>query len=74
MYPITEKAKDAGKNTIKNILHNEFDKNLINKPTSTKQKQNTHADLQHKEKQGGLSLHRVAKKLEKLRNFFRSCN
>jgi hypothetical protein len=32
-YPITEKAKDAEKNTMKNILHsNEYDKNLISKP------------------------------------------
>jgi hypothetical protein len=31
-YPITEKAKDAEKNTVRNILHNnEYDKNLISK-------------------------------------------
>jgi hypothetical protein len=32
-YSITEKAKDAEKNTIRNILHNnEYDKNLISNP------------------------------------------
>jgi hypothetical protein len=32
-YPITEKAKDAEKNSTKNILHNnECDTNLIRKP------------------------------------------
>jgi hypothetical protein len=44
MYPITDKAKDAEKNTTKNILHNnEYDTNLIRKPSP-----------QQKQKQSGL--------------------
>jgi hypothetical protein len=48
-YPITEKAKDAEKNTTKYILHNnEYDTIVNRKPLpQQKQKQNTHADSQH---------------------------
>jgi hypothetical protein len=47
-YPITERAKDAKMNTIKNILcNNKYDTNLIKKlPTQKKRKQNTHTDTQ----------------------------
>jgi hypothetical protein len=47
-YPVTEKAKNAKKNIIKNILpNNEYDTNLIRKlPTQKKQQLNTCTNLQ----------------------------
>jgi hypothetical protein len=42
-----EKAKDVEKYTIKNILHNEYDMNLIRKPPQKRQRQNTLSDSQH---------------------------
>jgi hypothetical protein len=48
-YPITEKAKEVEKNTMKNILrNNEYDIKLISKLHSQKKtKQNRNVDLQH---------------------------
>jgi hypothetical protein len=46
-YPITGKAKDAVKNTTKNIIYNnEYDTYLIAKPLPHQKKKNTHADSQ----------------------------
>jgi hypothetical protein len=52
--PIREKANDAEKNIIKNILcNNEYDTNLISKlSTQKKQNPNTHTDSQDQKKSG----------------------
>jgi hypothetical protein len=61
MYPITKRTKDTEMNTIKNILHNnEYNTNLIRKPSPHKNK--TLTLTLSTEKQNRPPLHRVAKR------------
>jgi hypothetical protein len=63
-YPITEKAKDAEKNTINKILHSNKYTNLITKtpPPSSKNKNKIHMPTRSIKKRSGLPTHTAAKR------------